>query len=121
MNNSKRRFNINEYNNSVVMHCANPEEALHFEQILDECGMTTFTGQKYSGYLAKNYCTETGICYRFASGLHGSLAYYRHILGTHLNEILEYSDFDWGDRPTVVDFCFDDFMKGRLQDEQVQT
>lgn len=88
------KFNIDDYNDSYVMHCPTEEAADIFLSYLDSIGKQWRTGKRYIEYtnwLAYN--SET--CYRFTQGTFGSLSKYLSEEWLGVKIVLEFNDFDW--------------------------
>ena len=92
----KKKFNLSDYDDTVLMHCSTKEEAEIFCDFLDSSGLTWITGKSYverNNY--ESYRENT--CYRFKRGSFGNLYIFSvEGFGRHnISKILEFSDFYW--------------------------
>lgn len=117
----KKKFDISEYDDSVVMHCTTEEEAKVFCNFLHSQGLTWKSGKSYAEFT--NYKVyKHNTCYRFNCGTFGDLDEYidegfyydRKVL-----KVLEFSDFCWDENQTP-DFCTtkesDEFLNSFLSE-----
>ena len=81
-------FNIEDYDETYVMHCKTEEDANEFLEYLDSLGFTWGNGTSYIG---RNRWHEYGenTYYRFMANSYGSLDYARQ----QGYKILEFDDF----------------------------
>lgn len=84
-------FNINNYNDHHVMHCATQEEADYFTKHLHDMGKKWCSGASYIHNT--KFGIVSAICYRFTVGEYSRREYYESSLYGYT--ILEFSDFEW--------------------------
>ena len=88
-----RRFNIVDYGTRTVMHCDTEQKAEVFTRYLDQQGMRWCSGQSYRSLTMWQECGVC-MCYCFQLGTYSSRSFYRK----EGYVILEFDDFDWGDK-----------------------
>ncbi len=95
----KPRFHLEDWPGDVAMHCPEEWQAEKFCELLDDAGRKWCDGGKYSEYTGWEN-DEGQTCYIFNKGLYADLNYCSHY---DYYKILEFSDFDWSDEPTIKD------------------
>ena len=103
-----KRFNIDNYKGSYVMHCKTETEAREFCEYLHSIGRRWDSGRSYSKH---NYYElyKNKIAYNFNDGTVCDVDYYRECDYT----ILEFSDFDWSREFTKADLKTGDVVLHR--------
>lgn len=113
------KFNIEDYDETYVMHCKSSNEADIFAEYLDSQGYTWSSGNSYVG---RTFWSPVGggTCYRFKRGFRGFLeSYLQDVMSENLGfnaKVLEFDDFEWGiecdkDHPPSIEFIsFDQAM-----------
>lgn len=91
-------FNINDYNDTQVMHCRTIFEAISFTNYLHSLGLRWSNGRRYAGNDSwTQYKEET--CYNFKKGHYGTLESYK----SSRCEILEWKDFMYDTPCSLID------------------
>ena len=85
-----QKFNINDYNGDVCMHCATVDEANAFLAFLDSIGRTWCNGRSYLDATHFDDYGE-GTCYFFNNGTYDSIQYAKDCNW----QVLEYASFDF--------------------------
>lgn len=106
---SKKVFNIEDYDETYVMHCKTKEDAIVFTEYLCSIGKRWCSHEDYTPYNTswENYKEQT--CYEFVGGTFCDLPYFIQ----ENYHILNFEDFEFKDLYEIGDkdnTAFDEFI-----------